>query len=96
MTNKLILNRIQPYINTILRLLSYLSILFDSIKREIILHILESYGIPHNIMQAIALTYKYINAKVVTPDRDTENFQITKGVLQDDTLAPFLFVRTLD
>ena len=29
---------------------------FDSIHREIMLRILESYGIPRNIIQAIALT----------------------------------------
>ena len=57
------------------------------------LRILKSYGIPHNIIQAIVLTYKYTYAKVITPDGETE---ITKGVLQGDKLAPFLFVITLD
>ena len=60
------------------------------------LRILKSYGIPHNIIQAIVLTYKYTYAKVITPDGETEHFQITKGVLQGDKLAPFLFVITLD
>ena len=60
------------------------------------LRILESYSIPHNIIQAIVLTYKHTCAKVIKPDGETDNFQITKGVLQGDTLAPFLFVITLD
>ena len=34
--------------------------------------------------------------KVVTPDGDTEEFEITAGVLQGDTLAPFIFVIVLD
>ena len=69
---------------------------FDSINREIMISILTSYGIPHNIIQAIALTYKETYVKVITPDGETESFQITKGVLQGDTLASFLFVSTLD
>ena len=52
--------------------------------------------IPYNIIQVIALTYKDTYAKVLTPDGETENIQITKVVLQCDTLAPFLFVITLD
>ena len=33
---------------------------------------------------------------MTSPDGDTELFEIKKGVLQGDTLAPFLFVITLD
>ena len=52
------------------------------------LRILESYSIiPQNIIQTIVLTYKDSYAKVITPDGETENFQITKGVLQGDILA---------
>ena len=39
--------------------------------------------------------YKDTYSKVTTPDGETETFQITKGVLQGDILAPFLFVITL-
>ena len=60
------------------------------------LRILKSYGIPHTIIQAIDLTYKDIYAKVITSDGETDNFQISKGVLQGDTLSPFLFVIILD
>ena len=69
---------------------------FDSINREIMLRILKAYGIIHNIIQAIALMYKYYYAKVIIPDGENENFQITKGILQGDILAPFIFVITLD
>ena len=69
---------------------------FHSINRVTILNILEAYGIPEVTIQTIALTYKDTHAKVITPDGETENFEITKGVLQGDTLAPFIFVITLD
>ena len=117
MTNKMILNRIQPYINPILRpnqngfrpvrssishILALRSIIeevkthklkdiiifvdfkkaFDSKNREMMPRILESYGIPHNIIQAITLTYKDTYAKVITLNGETKIFQITKGVLQ--------------
>ena len=34
--------------------------------------------------------------KGVTPDGETDEFDITAGVLQGDTFAPFLFVIVLD
>ena len=68
---------------------------FESINRQIMLCILKSYGIPHNIIQAIALAYKYTFVKGIKP-RETDNFQITNGVLQGDKLAKFLFMITLD
>ena len=130
-TNKMILNRIQPHIDPILRpnqngfrprrsRISHIIALrrliegvkshnlkatiifvdikkaFDSINRSIMLHILEAYRIPDIIIQIIALTYKNTQAKIITPDGETEYFEITKGVLQGDTLAPYLFVITLD
>ena len=33
---------------------------------------------------------------VISPDGDTPYFEITTGVLQGDTLAPFLFIICLD
>ena len=35
-------------------------------------------------------------AKVCSPDRDTDFFDIVSGVLQGDTLAPYLFIIYLD
>ena len=40
--------------------------------------------------------YTNTRAKVVTPDGETEEFNILAGVLQGDTLAPFLFIIVLD
>ena len=113
MTNKMILNRIQPHIDPILRpnqngfrtgrsttshILALRRLIegvkshnlkaiiifvdfkkaFGSINRVTMLHILEAYGIPEVIIRTIALTYKDTHAKVITPDGETENFEITK------------------
>ena len=45
----------------------------------------------------LLMTIKYnIKGKVITPDGDTELFYILAGVLQEDTLAPYLFIIALD
>ena len=58
--------------------------------------ILKAYGIPPTLLRAIEAMYTNTKAKVVSPDGETELFDITAGVLQGDTLAPFLFVIVLD
>ena len=45
---------------------------------------------------ASTVLYKDTEAQVVTPDGDTEFFEILVGVQQGDTLAPFLFIIALD
>ncbi len=47
-------------------------------------------------MEAISSIYRNHKAKVVSPDGETELFSIVEGVLQGDTLAPFLFAIVLD
>ena len=69
---------------------------FDTIHRGKLMEILRAYGVPGKIVSAIAATYSETWAKVRTPDGDTEPFQILAGVLQGDTLAPFLFIVALD
>ncbi len=58
--------------------------------------ILAAYDIPERLVRAIKLIYKDLKAKVVSPDGDTEFFEILAGVMQGDTLAPYLFVIVLD
>ena len=60
------------------------------------LQILKAYGIPEQLTNAIAEIYKDTKAKVISPDGETEEFEILAGVLQGDTLAPYLFVIVLD
>ena len=57
---------------------------------------LKPYGIPPNLLGAIEGIYTNTKARLVTPDGETEQFEITTGVLQKDTLAPFLFITVLD
>jgi hypothetical protein len=69
---------------------------FDSIHRVKMCKILSSYGIPAKIVSAISSMYETTRAKVISPDGETEVFEIQAGVLQGDTLAPFLFIIILD
>ena len=42
------------------------------------------------------ILYRNTKVKVRSPDGDTEYFNIVAGVLQGDTLAPYLFIICLD
>ena len=129
--NKLILNRIQPHIDPVLRsnqngfrkgrgttsqiltvrriiegvksknLKSVLTFVdfkkaFDSVDRAMLMDILRAYGIPEKIVGAINILYTDTIAKVLSADGETEFFKILAGVLQGDTLAPFLFIIVVD
>ena len=69
---------------------------FDSIHRGKIEQILLAYGLPKETVAAITITYRNTKVKVRSPDGDTEYFDIVAGVLQGDTLAPYLFIICLD
>ena len=69
---------------------------FDSIHRERMFSILQAYGIPPSIVNAIKLIYENSKAQVLTPDGETSFFDILSGIFQGDTLAPFLFIIVLD
>ena len=49
-----------------------------------------------HFIQVIAAMYTNTRARVVSPNEETELFDITAGVLQGDTLAPFLFIIVID
>ena len=55
-----------------------------------------AYGIPKETVAAITILYRNTKVKVRSPDGDTEYFDIVAGVLQGDTLAPYLFIICLD
>ena len=69
---------------------------FDSIHRGKLMEILRAYGIPEKVVLAINILYTDTLAKVLSPDGDTDLFEILAGVLQGDTLAPYLFIIALD
>ena len=58
--------------------------------------ILLAYGLPKETVAAITILYRNAKVKVRSPDGDTEYFGIVAGVLQGDTLAPYLFIICLD
>ena len=69
---------------------------FDTIHRGKMLQILIAYGIPQQLVDAIEILYRNTQAKVLSPDGETDIFEIQAGVLQGDTLAPFIFIIVLD
>ena len=68
----------------------------DSINRNSMLEILDLYGIPKQMVEAIRLLYTNNSASVLSPDGETKPFDIKAGILQGDTLAPFLFIMVVD
>ena len=67
---------------------------FDSIHRGKMEQILLVYGIPKETVAAITILYRNTKVKVLSPD--TEYFDIVAGVVQGDTLTPYLFIICLD
>ena len=67
----------------------------DSVNREKLFDILKAYGIPVQIVSAIVSMYYNTEAKVCSPDGETNFFTIRAGVLQVDALAPVLFITAL-
>ena len=58
--------------------------------------ILLAYGLPKETVAAIMILYRNTKVKVRSLDGDTDYFDIVAGVLQGDTLAPYLFIICLD
>ena len=69
---------------------------FDSIHRGKMEQILLAYGLPRETVAAIMILCRNTKVKARSPDGDTEYFDIVAGVLQGDTLAPYLFIICLD
>ena len=69
---------------------------FDSIHRGKKELIQLTCGLPKETVAAITILYRNTKVKVRWPDRDTEYFNIVSGVLQGDTLVPYLFIICLD
>ena len=53
-------------------------------------------GLPKETIAAKTILYRNTKVKVRSPDGDTEYFDIVAGVLQGDTLAPYLFIICLE
>lgn len=60
------------------------------------MEILKAYGVPSEVVSAISIFYSNRAAQVLFPNGNAEFFEILAGVLQGDTLAPYLFIIALD
>ena len=69
---------------------------FDYIHRRKMEQILLVYGLQEETVAAIMMLYRDTKVKVCSLDGDTDYFNIVAGVLQRDTLAPYLFIICLD
>ena len=69
---------------------------FDSIQGGKMEQIFLAYGLPKENVAAIMILNKNTKVKIGSPDGDTDYFDIVAGVLQRDTLAPYLFIISLD
>ena len=69
---------------------------FDSIHKGKMELILLACRLPKETVAAIIMLYRNTKVKVLSPDGDTDYLDIAAGVLQGDTLAPYLFIIRLD
>ena len=69
---------------------------FDSVDRNKLFEILKLHGIPDKIISAIKVLYTDTSSTILTRDGETPAFSISSGILQGDTLAPFLFIIVVD
>ena len=65
---------------------------FDSIHGGKMEQILLDYNRPKETVAVIIMLYRNTKVKVRSPDEEIDYFDIVAGVLQGDTLAPYLFI----
>ena len=65
---------------------------FGSMHKGKMEQILVAYGLPKETIVVIMMLYKNTKVKVRSLDGDTDYFDIVAGVMQGDTLAPYLFI----
>ena len=65
---------------------------FDLIHIGMMEQILLAYDLPTKTLGAIMILYRNTKVKVRSTDGDTDYFYIIAGVLQGDTLSPYLFM----
>ena len=69
---------------------------FDSILWRNMEQILWAYGLPKEAIKDVIMLYKNRKTLVYSPDGDANFFDILTGILQGDTLAPYLFIICLE
>ena len=69
---------------------------FDTLHRSSIPVILSQYNVPNSLISDITQMYNDTSVCVLMELGPTEWFKTTSGVLQGDTLSPYLFIVLLD
>ena len=69
---------------------------FDSVKWDQLKAILIAYRLPVKLVNGIMSLYRGATARVRTSDGLTDIIALSRGVLQGDTFAPYLFVIIMD
>ena len=69
---------------------------FDSINRKVMFAVLQHYGIPEPLVNAIGALYNNSKSAVMVDGNIFDPFEVSTGVLQGDVLAPFLFIILVD
>jgi Reverse transcriptase (RNA-dependent DNA polymerase) len=69
---------------------------FDSVDRSYLVECLVELAIPSYLIKAAMSMYINAKAQVLAADGFSDDFSLDHGVLQGDTLAPFLFVVVLN
>ena len=69
---------------------------FDSVAWDVLEAVLKAYQIPFKIVKAVMSLYANPSARVRTADGLSDTFHLKQGVLQGDTLAPYLFIIVMD
>ena len=69
---------------------------FDSVHRESLWKIMESYGIPPKLMKMIQILYEDSECAVLDGGEESEWFKVKTGVKQGDVMSGFIFLIVVD
>ena len=69
---------------------------FDSVHRESLWRIMESYGILCNIIHMVEILYEDSEYAVLDKGEESEWFKVKTGVKQGDVISGFIFLMVVD
>ena len=69
---------------------------FDSVHRESLWKIMESYGIPCKIIHMVQMLYEDSECAVLDEGEESEWFKVKTGVKQGDVMSGFIFLIVVD
>jgi exonuclease III len=93
---RLIIDRLRTRQQTAIIIFIDFTKAFDSVNRQALKEILLLYSVPPTLTKAIMKMHEGTSSRVKLPTATSAEFPTTTGVLQGDTLAPFLFILVVD